>query len=124
MAFELGIYHFGELSPDPVTHRPPTPGVRLRELIEQAKVADEVGLDIFAVGEHHRSDFAVSSPAVVLAAMAASTRNIKLSSAVTVLSSDDPVRVFQQFATLDLISGGRAGTHPFKKWQRIRIMSG
>ncbi len=108
MAFELGIYHFGELSPDPVTHRPPTPGVRLRELIEQAKVADEVGLDIFAVGEHHRSDFAVSAPAVVLAAMAASTRNIKLSSAVTVLSSDDPVRVFQQFAALDLISGGRA----------------
>lgn len=108
MAFELGIYHFGELSPDPVTHRPPTPGVRLTELIEQAKVADEVGLDIFAVGEHHRSDFAVSAPAVVLAAMAASTRNIKLSSAVTVLSSDDPVRVFQQFATVDLISGGRA----------------
>jgi probable LLM family oxidoreductase len=108
MAFELGIYHFGELSPDPVTRRPPAPGVRLLELIEQARVADEVGLDIFAVGEHHRSDFAVSAPAVVLAAMAASTRNIKLSSAVTVLSSDDPVRVFQQFATLDLISGGRA----------------
>jgi probable LLM family oxidoreductase len=108
MAFELGIYHFGELSPDPVTGRPPTPGARLRDLIEQAKVADEVGLDIFAVGEHHRSDFAVSAPAVVLAAMAASTRNITLSSAVTVLSSDDPVRVFQQFATLDLISGGRA----------------
>ena len=108
MAFELGIYHFGELSPDPVTHRPPTPGVRLRELIEQAKVADEAGLDIFAVGEHHRGDFAVSTPAVVLAAMAENTRNIKLSSAVTVLSSDDPVRVFQQFATLDLISGGRA----------------
>ena len=62
MAFELGIYHFGELSPDPVTHRPPAPGVRLRELIEQAKVADEVGLDIFAVGEHHRGDFAVSAP--------------------------------------------------------------
>lgn len=108
MAFELGIFHFGELAPDPVTQRPPTPGVRLRELIEQAKVADEAGLDIFAVGEHHRADFAVSSPAVVLAAMATSTRNIKLSSAVTVLSSDDPVRVFQQFATLDLISGGRA----------------
>jgi len=108
MAFELGIYHFGELSPSPVTHQPPTPGVRLRELIEQAEVADQAGLDIFAVGEHHRGDFAVSSPAVVLAAMATRTRNIKLSSAVTVLSSDDPVRVFQQFATLDLISGGRA----------------
>jgi probable LLM family oxidoreductase len=108
MAFEIGIYHFGELSPDPVTHVPPTPGHRLRELIEQAKVADEVGLDVFAVGEHHRTDFAVSAPAVVLTAMAENTRNIKLSSAVTVLSSDDPVRVFQQFATLDLISGGRA----------------
>jgi probable LLM family oxidoreductase len=108
MAFEVGIFHFGELSPDPVRDEPPTPGRRLRELIEQAKVADEVGLDVFALGEHHRTDFAVSAPAVVLAAMAENTRNIKLSSAVTVLSSDDPVRVFQQFATLDLISGGRA----------------
>jgi probable LLM family oxidoreductase len=108
MAFELGIYHFGELSPDPITHTPPTPGVRLRQLIEQAQVADDAGLDVFALGEHHRGDFAVSAPAVVLAAMAERTRHIKLSSAVTVLSSDDPVRVFQQFATLDLISGGRA----------------
>lgn len=108
MAFELGIYHFGELSPDPTTHVVPSSGVRLRQLIEQAHVADEVGLDVFAVGEHHRGDFAVSAPAVVLAAMAEQTENIKLSSAVTVLSSDDPVRVFQQFATLDLISGGRA----------------
>ena len=108
MAFELGILHFGELTPDPHTGRPPTAGKRIRELIEQAKVADEVGLDVFSVGEHHRGDFAVSSPAVVLAAMAENTRSIKLSSAVTVLSSDDPVRVFQQFATLDLISGGRA----------------
>ncbi len=108
MAFELGIYHFGELAPDPVTGRPPAPGTRIRELIEQAKIADQAGLDVFAVGEHHRGDFAVSAPAVVLAAMAENTRDIKLSSAVTVLSSDDPVRVFQQFATLDLISGGRA----------------
>src|SRR6201996_2127470 len=108
MAFELGILHFGELTPDPHTGRPPTAGKRIRELIEQAKVADEVGLDVFSVGEHHRGDFAVSSPAVVLAAMAENTRSIKLSSAVTVLSSDDPVRVFQQFSTLDLISGGRA----------------
>ncbi|HEV3380548.1 MAG TPA: LLM class flavin-dependent oxidoreductase [Trebonia sp.] len=108
MAFELGILHFGELTPDPFTGQPPTAGVRLRELIEQAKVADQAGLDIFAVGEHHRGDFAVSAPSVVLAAMAENTRDIKLSSAVTVLSSDDPVRVFQQFATLDLISGGRA----------------
>src|SRR6267143_1469848 len=108
MAFELGIMHFGELEPDPATGVPPTPGRRLRELIEQATAADDAGLDVFAVGEHHRTDFAVSSPAVVLAAMAENTRNIRLSSAVTVLSSDDPVRVFQQFATLDLISGGRA----------------
>ncbi|MGW1148114.1 LLM class flavin-dependent oxidoreductase, partial [Streptomyces sp. NPDC002454] len=108
MAFELGIYHFGELTPDPVTGKTPAPGPRLRELVEQAKVADEAGLDVFAVGEHHRTDFVVSSPAVVLAAMAENTRSIKLSSAVTVLSSDDPVRVFQQFATVDLLSGGRA----------------
>jgi probable LLM family oxidoreductase len=108
MAFELGVYHFGELAPDPTTHRAPTPAVRLRELIEQAQVADDAGLDVFAVGEHHRGDFAVSVPAVVLAAMATRTQNIKLSSAVSVLSSDDPVRLFQQFATLDLISGGRA----------------
>ena len=70
MAFELGIYHFGELAPDPVTGRPPAPGMRIRELIEQAKIADQAGLDVFAVGEHHRGDFAVSAPAVVLAAMA------------------------------------------------------
>jgi probable LLM family oxidoreductase len=108
MTFELGIYHFGELSPDPTTHVAPTPAVRLKQLIEQAEVSDDAGLDIFALGEHHRGDFAVSSPAVVLAAMATRTKNIKLSSAVSVLSSDDPVRLFQQFATLDLISGGRA----------------
>ncbi|MFI5758902.1 LLM class flavin-dependent oxidoreductase [Streptomyces sp. NPDC051569] len=108
MPFELGIYHFGELTPDPTSGIPSKPGDRLRELIEQAAAADDAGLDVFAVGEHHRTDFAVSSPAVVLAAMAERTSHIKLSSAVTVLSSDDPVRVFQQFATLDLISGGRA----------------
>ncbi len=108
MAFELGILHFGELAPDPVTGRSPAPGTRIRELIEQAEVADQAGLDVFAVGEHHRGDFAVSAPAVVLAAMAEHTRGIRLSSAVSVLSSDNPVRVFQQFATLDLISGGRA----------------
>ncbi|GGZ30165.1 luciferase [Streptomyces inusitatus] len=108
MAFELGIYHFGELTPDPTTGITPAPGPRLRELVEQARAADEAGLDVFAVGEHHRTDFAVSSPAVVLAAMAENTRRIKLSSAVTVLGSDDPVRVFQQFATVDLLSGGRA----------------
>jgi len=80
----------------------------MNELIEEIKLADEVGLDVFAVGEHHRPDYVVSSPPVVLGAAAAVTKKIKLSSAVTVLSSDDPVRVYQQFATIDLISGGRA----------------
>jgi probable LLM family oxidoreductase len=81
---------------------------RLRELIEQGELAEQVGLDVVAVGEHHRPDFAVSSPAVVLAALAARTERVRLASAVTVLSSDDPVRVYQDFATLDLLSGGRA----------------
>ncbi len=85
-----------------------TPAQRLRDLIEEIELADQVGLDVFGVGEHHRPDFAVSAPAVVLAAAAERTRTIRLSSAVTVLSSDDPVRVFQEFATLDLLSGGRA----------------
>jgi len=108
MPFELGIYHFGELTASPVTGRSASPAHRLRELIEQARLADEVGLSVFAVGEHHRHDFVVSAPAVVLAAMAEQTSRITLSSAVTVLSSDDPVRVAEQFGTLDLISGGRA----------------
>ena len=84
---------------------------RLRELVEQAEqaeLAEQVGLEVVAVGEHHRPDFAVSSPAVLLAAVAARTERVRLSSAVTVLSSDDPVRVYQDFATLDLLSGGRA----------------
>ena len=81
---------------------------RIRDLMEEIRLADELGLDVFGVGEHHRADYAVSSPAVVLAAAAMITKKIKLSSTVTVLSSDDPVRVFQEFATLDLLSGGRA----------------
>ena len=81
---------------------------RLRDLLEEIELADQLGLDVFGVGEHHRPDFVVSSPAVVLAAAAARTKRIRLTSAVTVLSSDDPVRVFQDFATLDLLSGGRA----------------
>jgi probable LLM family oxidoreductase len=105
---ELGIYTFAEVTPDPVTGRTVSPAVRLRDLIEEIELADQVGLDVFGVGEHHRPDFAVSSPAVVLAAAAERTNDIRLSSAVTVLSSDDPVRVFQDFATLDLLSGGRA----------------
>ena len=81
---------------------------RLRELVEQAELAEQVGLEVVAVGEHHRPDFAVSSPAILLATVAARTERVRLSSAVTVLSSDDPVRVYQYFATLDLLSGGRA----------------
>src|SRR2546423_15174562 len=81
---------------------------RLKDLLEEIELADQVGLDVFGVGEHHRPDFVVSAPAVVLAAAAMRTKRIRLTSAVTVLSSDDPVRVFQDFATLDLLSGGRA----------------
>jgi len=99
---ELGLSTFADLSSGV------SPQQRLRDLLEEAELADQLGLDLFAVGEHHRPDFAVSAPAVALAAIAARTERIRLSSAVTVLSSDDPVRVFQEFAELDLISGGRA----------------
>ncbi len=105
---ELGLYTFASLSPDPKTGRARTPAQRMDDLLEEATLADAVGLDVFAIGEHHRPDFLVSTPAVVLAAVAARTKRIRLSSAVTVLSSDDPVRVFQEYATVDLISGGRA----------------
>ncbi len=105
---ELGIYTFAELTPDQDTGRTISPAERLRNLIEEMELADQVGLDVFGVGEHHRPDFAVSSPAVVLAAGAERTSRIRLTSAVSVISSDDPVRVFQDFATLDLLSGGRA----------------
>src|SRR5512142_2615825 len=99
---ELGLATFADLASGV------SPEQRMRELLEEAELADQLGLDVFAIGEHHRTDYLVSSPAVVLAAAAARTRRIRLTSAVSVLSSDDPVRVFQQFATLDLISGGRA----------------
>jgi probable LLM family oxidoreductase len=105
---ELGLYTFAELAPAPGSGEMISPEQRLRNLIEEVELADEVGLDVFGVGEHHRPDFAVSSPAVVLGAAAARTRRIRLTSAVNVLSSDDPIRVFQQFATVDLLSGGRA----------------
>jgi probable LLM family oxidoreductase len=105
---ELGLYTFAETTPDPHTGRTISSAQRLRDLLEEIKLADRIGLDIFGIGEHHRPDYTVSSPAVVLAAAAERTRRIRLTSAVTVLSSDDPVRVFQDFATLDLISGGRA----------------
>ncbi|MCC9077210.1 LLM class flavin-dependent oxidoreductase [Litorilinea aerophila] len=105
---EIGIYSFGDRTVDPETGQLISPAERIRRLLEEIELADQVGLDVFGVGEHHRPDYVVSAPAVVLAAAAARTRHIRLTSAVTVLSSDDPVRVFQQFATLDLISQGRA----------------
>lgn len=105
---EIGISTFVERTPDPETKQIISPHQRMRDLIEEVELMDQVGLDVFAVGEHHRPDFVASSPAVILAAAAARTKKIKLSSAVTVLSSDDPVRVFQDFATVDLLSDGRA----------------
>src|ERR671938_1567858 len=99
---ELGLYTFADRGPEI------DPAQRLRNLLEEIELADQLGLEVFGVGEHHRPDYAVSAPVVVLAAAAERTKNIRLTSAVTVLSSDDPVRVFQNFATLDLLSGGRA----------------
>lgn len=105
---ELGVYTLGDLGPDPLTGNEISTQQRLQEVLATAKLADEAGLDIFGVGEHHRLDYAVSSPAVVLAAAAQNTKRIKLSSATTVLSTIDPVRLFEDFATLDLLSNGRA----------------
>ncbi|MCH4550191.1 LLM class flavin-dependent oxidoreductase [Rhizobium changzhiense] len=105
---EIGIDSFAAILPDPTTGRLPSATERMAELIEEVVVADRVGLDIFGVGEHHRGEFLDSAPTVILAAAAARTSRIRLTSAVTVLSAADPVRVFQEFATLDLISKGRA----------------
>ena len=105
---EIGIYTFADVGIHPITKKIVTPKERIPNLIEEIELADQLGLDVFAVGEHHRPDYAVSAPAVILGAAAVKTKQIKLSSAVTVLSSDDPVRVFQQFATIDLLSQGRA----------------
>ncbi|HEX6927242.1 MAG TPA: LLM class flavin-dependent oxidoreductase [Longimicrobiaceae bacterium] len=105
---EIGIYSFVERTPDPETGALISEQERMRNLLEEIELADELGLDVFGIGEHHRPDYISSAPAVILAAAAARTKRIRLTSAVTVLSSDDPVRVFQQFAALDLISGGRA----------------
>ncbi|MCY1743463.1 LLM class flavin-dependent oxidoreductase [Ensifer sp. SL37] len=104
---ELGLYTFADVDPN-ADHKGREGQRRLKNLLEEIELADQVGLDVFGLGEHHRPDYAASAPAVILAAAAAKTKNIRLTSAVTVLSSDDPVRVFQQFSTLDLISGGRA----------------
>ena len=105
---ELGVYTFAETTPDAATGKTVSAERRLLDLLEEIELADQVGLDVFGIGEHHRPDYVVSAPAVVLAAAAARTKSIRLTSEVTVLSSDDPVRVFQDFATLDLLSSGRA----------------
>ncbi len=105
---QLGLDSFVAIRPDPVTGAVLTPVERFRHLLEEVELADRVGLEAFGIGEHHRRDFLDSAPAVILAAAAARTRRIRLTSAVTVLSAHDPVRVFQDFATLDLIAQGRA----------------
>ena len=105
---QIGISTFGDIQPDGVSGHAINAYQRMQQLLEEAKLADEIGLEVFALGEHHRPDFMISAPEVILAGVAAVTKKIKLSSAVTVLSSADPVRVFQNFATLDLLSSGRA----------------
>jgi probable LLM family oxidoreductase len=105
---EIGIDSFAALVPDPITGATVSAEVRMGHLLEEIALADEVGLDVFGLGEHHREEYLDSAPAVILGAAAARTKRIRLTSAVTVLSAADPVRVFQNFATLDLISGGRA----------------
>jgi probable LLM family oxidoreductase len=105
---ELGLYTFADMQPEQVAGKAVSAQQRIRDLMEEIELADQAGLDVFGVGEHHRPDYAISSPAVILGAAAVKTKNIKLTSAVTVLSSDDPVRVFQDFSTVDHLSGGRA----------------
>jgi probable LLM family oxidoreductase len=105
---ELGITTFAETYPDPLTGEKVTHGQRLRQVLDEIVLAEEVGLEVYGVGEHHRPDFASSSPAVVLAAAAGKTQRIRLSPAVIILSSADPVRTYQDFATIDLVSSGRA----------------
>ena len=105
---QLGISSFGEVVPAHVSGQDRAAAQRMQELLEMGRLADEIGLDVLALGEHHRPDYLISAPEVVLAAVAAQTKRIRLSSAVTVLSSADPVRTFQNFATVDLISNGRA----------------
>src|SRR3982751_1474049 len=106
-SFAFGLDTFGDVTVAPDGALQSQARV-LRDVVEEAALADELGLDAFGVGEHHRSDFAISAPEVVLAAIAARTTRLLLGSAVTVLSTDDPVRVFERFSTLDALSGGRA----------------
>jgi probable LLM family oxidoreductase len=105
---QIGIDSFAASVPDPITGHAVTPQQRLAQLLEEITLADQAGLDVFGLGEHHRTEYLDSAPAVILGAAAALTKNIRLTSAVTVLSAADPVRVFQNFATLDLLSNGRA----------------
>jgi alkanesulfonate monooxygenase SsuD/methylene tetrahydromethanopterin reductase-like flavin-dependent oxidoreductase (luciferase family) len=105
---QIGIDSFGAVISDPATGLSLSPVQRMQNLLEEIELADQVGLDVFGIGEHYRAEFLDSAPAVILSAAASLTKNIRLSSAVTVLSAADPVRVFQEFATLDLISQGRA----------------
>ena len=104
---DLGLDTFGDVTLAPSGHPLPHAAV-LRHVLAEAELADRLNIDFFGVGEHHRADFAISAPEVVLAAIASRTSRILLGSAVTVLSTDDPVRVFQRFSTLDAISNGRA----------------
>lgn len=106
--FELGVYSLADIGVNPTTGDRPTLKQRMEDIIAAAKIADEAGLDIFGLGEHHRHDYAISSPAVVLSAIAQATKSIKLTSTTTVLNTTDPVKLFEDFATLDLISNGRA----------------
>ena len=105
---ELGITTFGETTPLEKTRKAISHAERIQNLIKEIELADRIGLDIYAVGEHHRPDFAVSVPEIILAAGAVNTKNIRLSSAVTVISSADPIRTYQNFATIDALSNGRA----------------
>lgn len=105
---QFGVYSFGDLTIDPVTGAQLSASERLAEVLAQARLVDEAELDVFAVGEHHRLDFTIAATTVVLAAIAAQTKRVRLASAVTILGTSDPVRVFEDYATIDLISGGRA----------------
>ena len=117
---EFGLITFADVQPQDQSGPAINAHKRIQELIEEIKLADQLGLDVFAIGEHHRPDYAVSSPEVILGAAAMVTKNIRLSSAVTVLSSDDPVRVFQRFAEVDLLSSGRAEMATCTSCTRVR----
>src|ERR1700737_3844116 len=105
---QIGVDSFAAAISDPATGLTISPALRMQNLLEEIELADQVGLDVFGIGEHHRREFLDSAPVVILGAAAARTHRIRLTSAVTVLSAADPVRVFQSFATLDLLSQGRA----------------